>query len=154
MKKLSLVLLLVVPAFTSAIASSHEAQQEKRYQITADGKVDWYTFSGYRRYHSECHVCHGPAGLGSSFAPSLLKSMQDMDYAVFLDIIVNGRVNVTTTAQNVMPAFATNLNVMCFVDDIYTYLVARADGAVAPGRPKKVAKPKAATERDNACFGP
>ncbi len=30
------------------------------YKVIADGTVDWYTYSGYRRYHSECHVCHGP----------------------------------------------------------------------------------------------
>src|ERR1043165_6149086 len=26
------------------------------YKIQPDGSVDWYTYSGYRRYHSECHV--------------------------------------------------------------------------------------------------
>ncbi len=41
------------------------------YRIAADGTVDWYTYSGFRRYHSECHVCHGPNGDGSSFAPAL-----------------------------------------------------------------------------------
>src|SRR4051812_29181195 len=25
------------------------------YNIAGDGTVDWYTFSGFRRYHSECH---------------------------------------------------------------------------------------------------
>ncbi|MDU6672587.1 MAG: cytochrome C, partial [Bradyrhizobium sp.] len=38
------------------------------YKVTADGSVDWYTYSGYRRYHSECHVCHGPDGMGSTYA--------------------------------------------------------------------------------------
>ena len=41
------------------------------YKIQADGTVDWYTYSGYRRYHSECHVCHGPDGEGSTYAPAL-----------------------------------------------------------------------------------
>ncbi len=40
--------------------------------------VDWYTYNGYRRYHSECHVCHGPNGLGSSYAPALAKSLEDV----------------------------------------------------------------------------
>jgi mono/diheme cytochrome c family protein len=40
------------------------------FKVT-DGSVDWYTYSGYRRYHSECHVCHGPDGEGSSYAPAL-----------------------------------------------------------------------------------
>ena len=29
--------------------------EEKPYEIK-DGVVDWYTFSGFRRYHAECHV--------------------------------------------------------------------------------------------------
>ncbi len=33
--------------------------------------VDWATYNGYRRYHGECHVCHGPNGLGSTYAPAL-----------------------------------------------------------------------------------
>ena len=34
------------------------------YNIEADGKMDWFTYSGFRRYHSECHVCHGPEEIG------------------------------------------------------------------------------------------
>ena len=41
------------------------------FKVAADGTVDWYTYSGYRRYHSECHVCHGPDGMGSTYAPAL-----------------------------------------------------------------------------------
>ena len=47
------------------------------YKIQPDGTVDWYTYSGYRRYHSECHVCHGPDGMGSSYAPALKEIAED-----------------------------------------------------------------------------
>jgi len=36
-----------------------DAEGNPTYKLGADGTVDWYTYSGYRRYHSECHVCHG-----------------------------------------------------------------------------------------------
>ena len=36
-----------------------------------------------------------------------------------------------------MPAFAQNKNVMCYLDDIFTYLRARSDGALGRGRPPK-----------------
>ena len=39
-----------------------------------DGKVDKGTYNGYRRYHASCHTCHGPDGLGSSYAPNLVES--------------------------------------------------------------------------------
>ena len=54
------------------------------YKVAPDGTVDWYTYSGYRRYHSECHVCHGPDGMGSSYAPALKDSLKTMSYADFL----------------------------------------------------------------------
>jgi hypothetical protein len=34
-----------------------------------------------------------------------------------------------------MPAFGTNPNVMCYLDDIYAYLRARSDGVIGRGRP-------------------
>lgn len=146
---------LLTAAFAACLAApgAFAADGEKPYKVNADGKVNWPTFSGYRRYHSECHVCHGPAGLGSSFAPNLLESMKRLSYEQYLEVVVNGRVNVDTSAQNVMPGFATNLNVMCFVDDIYTYLIARADGAIGMDRPKHTGKPPEAAENEKACFG-
>ncbi len=148
---LAILLALGLGHFGAPVAAQDE---EKPYSITEDGVIDWYTYSGFRRYHSECHVCHGPDGLGSSFAPALLESMKTMSYEDFLEVVVNGRENVGVAQQNKMPAFGVNLNVMCFVDDLYAYLKARADGVIGRGRPrKKQAKPQEAKERDAACMG-
>lgn len=124
---------------------------DKPYTVSADGKVDWYTFNGFRRYHSECHVCHGPAGLGSSFAPNLTESVTRLGYEGYLEVVVNGRTTVSNVENKNMPSFAANMNVMCYIDDIYAYLVARADGVVGTERPDKEAKPEAAKERDDSC---
>ena len=133
--------------------SPAQEEEEKPYEIK-DGVVDWYTFSGFRRYHSECHVCHGPDGMGSSFAPALTDSLKTMSYEDFLEVVVNGRENVSSSEQDKMPAFGDNLNVMCFIDDLYAYLKARADNALGRGRPaKKQPKPQEAKERDNDCMG-
>jgi methanol metabolism-related c-type cytochrome len=120
------------------------------YSVAADGTVDWYTFSGFRRYHSECHVCHGPDGQGSSYAPALADSALQMDYYDFVDVVVNGRVH----GNSVMPSFGTNLNVMCYLDDIYIYLKAVGSEAIPRGRPaKKAEKPDAFTAAEDACMG-
>lgn len=136
--------LAVSPAFAGA--------DDTPYSINDRGEFDWYTFNGYRRYHSECHVCHGPAGNGSSFAPNLTKSVKVLGYEGFLETVINGRTNVTNTANKSMPSFASNMNVMCFVDDIYAYLSARSDGVLDHQRPKKQAKSDAAKQRDSACL--
>ena len=122
------------------------------YKIS-DGKVDWYMYSGYRRYHSECHVCHGPNGDGSSFAPALKDSLKRISYGDFLGIVAGGRKNVTTAHENVMPAFGQNPNVMCYLDDIYVYLRARSNDAVGRVRPEKHDdKSQAFAEAEDACM--
>ena len=124
------------------------------YKIQSDGTVDWYTYSGYRRYHSECHVCHGPDGEGSTYAPALKDSLKTVSYADFLGVVMGGRKNVTTAQENVMPAFGTNPNVACFVDDIFVYLRARANSALGRVRPAKHEdKSAAATQAENSCMG-
>src|SRR5215475_13756271 len=124
------------------------------YKIAPDGTVDWYTYSGYRRYHSECHVCHGPDGMGSTYAPGLASSLKTMSYADFLGVVASGRKNVSTAQENVMPAFGDNPNVACYMDDLYVYLRARANDAVGRARPaKKEDKPEAYTLAENSCMG-
>jgi methanol metabolism-related c-type cytochrome len=124
------------------------------FKVAQDGTVDWYTYSGYRRYHSECHVCHGPDGMGSSYAPALKDSLKTMSYSDFLGVVAGGRKNVTTSQENVMPAFGDNPNVACYMDDIYVYLRARANDAVGRVRPANHEdKPPAAQEAEDACMG-
>ena len=124
------------------------------FKVAADGAVDWYSYSGYRRYHSECHVCHGPDGMGSTYAPALNDSLKTMSYGDFLSIVANGRKNVSTASENVMPALGTNPNVACHMDDIYVYLRARANDAWGRTRPSKhEEKPAAYATAEDSCMG-
>jgi methanol metabolism-related c-type cytochrome len=120
------------------------------FKVAADGTVDWYTYSGYRRYHSECHVCHGPDGMGSTYAPALKDSLKTMSYGDFLGMVASGRKN----GNSVMPAFGDNPNVACYMDDFYIYLRARANDAIGRVRPaKREDKPKAYSEAEASCMG-
>ena len=124
------------------------------YKVAPDGTVDWYTYSGYRRYHSECHVCHGPDGMGSTYAPALKESLKTMTYGQFLEVVASGRKNVNTAQESVMPAFGDNPNVACYMDDLYVYLRARAFDKVGRVRPpKREDKPEAYTEAEKSCMG-
>ena len=163
---LAAVVLLIWPAGTHAEGpgksvavettdgKSFDKDGNPTYKIAADGNVDWYTYSGFRRYHSECHVCHGPNGDGSSFAPALKDSLKRITHADFLAIVASGRKNVTTSQENVMPALGANPNVMCYVDDLYIYLRARSDDAVGRVRPAKHDdKPEAYAKAEEVCMG-
>jgi methanol metabolism-related c-type cytochrome len=103
--------------------------------VTKDYTVDWGTWNGFRRYHDACHVCHGPNALGSTFAPSLADSLKTMDYNTFIATVSSGRVVNRAGTEYVMPAFGEDKNIMCYIDDIYTYIKARSTGAMPPGRP-------------------
>jgi methanol metabolism-related c-type cytochrome len=145
------------PAGVDDVAAAYEedgksftADDVPTFNVAEDGTVDWYTFSGFRRFNAECSVCHGPDGQGSSFAPALKDSVYQIDYYAFVDTVVNGRQN----GNRVMPSFGDNQNVMCYLDDIYIYLRAMGAEAIPRGRPAKRAdKPEAFTEAENACMG-
>jgi len=115
----------------------YTADDVPTYNVAEDGTVDWPTYEGFRRYHSECHVCHGPDGEGSSYAPALKTSAVDMDYYDFLEIVAGGKMESKGGTEFVMPTFGTNRNVMCYLDDIYVYLKARGNDAIPRGRPRQ-----------------
>ena len=154
-------LCLAVTASADNISASYDedgkyftADDVPTFKVDADGTVDWYTFSGFRRYHAECHVCHGPDGEGSTYAPALKTSAMDMGYYEFVAVVVNGRKVVGAAANSVMPAFGDNPNVMCYLDDIYVYLKAHGSDTIGRGRPgKKHPKPASFKEAEDACMG-
>jgi methanol metabolism-related c-type cytochrome len=113
------------------------AQEDEKPYSVADGKVDKGTYNGWRRCHASCHTCHGPDGLGSSYAPNLVESLQKISYDEFAEVVINGRQNVTSSQQSVMPAFGYVQDVAIYLDGIYAYLEARADGVLGRGRPQR-----------------
>lgn len=161
-----LALLLGIPHRSSADGSGdpaavksedgkyYDKEGNPTYKVAPDGTVDWYTYSGYRRYHADCHVCHGPDGEGSTYAPAIKNSLKTMSYSDFQNVVINGRQRVGGGQESVMPAFGTNTNVACYLDDLYIYLRARANDAWGRVRPqKREEKPKAATEAEEVCVG-
>ncbi len=134
------------------------------YDITGEGegenriikKVDWNTYSGWRRYHAECHVCHGPNAKGSTYAPALSDSMKTMTYEKFLQVVSGGQKEIWGGTNSIMPALGDNPNVMCYIDDLYVYLRARSTDILPPGRlsaDQRAEKPKEAVEAEKGCVG-
>jgi methanol metabolism-related c-type cytochrome len=125
--------------FATNVALAAESSQpaQKPYTIE-NGKVDKKTYNGWRRYTESCMRCHGPDGAGSSYAPNLVDSAKRMTQDQFNEVVVNGRTNVNSASENVMPPFGTVEDVMSYLDDIWAYLKARADGALGRGRPPRI----------------
>ena len=129
----------------------YDKEGNPTFKVQSDGTVDWFTYSGFRRYHSDCHVCHGPDAEGSSYAPALSRVLKTMNYPDFANVVVNGRKNVNTAQESVMPSFGTNPNVMCYIEDIFVYLRARANDAVhAEDRKSTKTSPRQRPKRKTA----
>jgi mono/diheme cytochrome c family protein len=131
-----MVFVAVCALVSASVVAVTAAEQQKPYTVI-DGKVDKQTYNGWRRYTESCLRCHGPDASGSSYAPNLLESMKALGEDQIKDVIINGRTNVSQSAENVMPAFGEVEDVALYLDDIYAYLKARSDGVLGRGRPPR-----------------
>ena len=104
------------------------------------GKVDAKTYTGWLRFAAFCQSCHGTGGVGSAIAPDLTQALKSLDKRQFESIVSCGlKGNLGT---GVMPAWGDNPNISPYIENLWTYLSARADGALAPGRPQKLSTSK------------
>ena len=116
-----LTLLLILLAAPPAVAEPVPA---------GPGSPDRSTLrEGYRRYQGVCGHCHGPDGVGSTFAESLIAPVPARER--FLAAVRDG----VSTSRGEMRGFAEDPNVAPYLDAIYAYLVERAAGRLGRGRP-------------------
>ncbi|NDV87248.1 c-type cytochrome [Aurantimonas aggregata] len=123
------------------------------YNFNEDGTVDWYAWRGSKKYGANCLQCHGPDGMGSSFAPNLTESLQNLSYFDFVGIVVSGQQNQWTSPNSIMPAWGEDPNVMCSLDAIYIYLRGRADGVIGRGEPPRPPKNDEGQKAEYDCLG-
>lgn len=139
----------VLPAAAFAVGEPRvdDAGEPPAYAVdcpdgAADAKdcaaVDEATYLGWKTYKVECQQCHGGGGLGSTFAPNLLDRInkQGVDFGRFLYVMEHGYKG----QMGAMPSMAKNARVQKAKAEVYTYLKARADGAIPNGRPPKPAE--------------
>lgn len=101
-------------------------------------RVDRGTYVGWRTFHAICHTCHAQDAVGSSFAPDLLKRIQEIDKAAFLHAMDEG----FEGQMGIMPPWRQDPNVNKYYEELWSYLLARSDGVLLPGRPKRLPNPK------------
>lgn len=124
------------------------------FKVDGSGRVDFYSYIGFVRYSANCMQCHGPDGLGSSYAPSLVNSLKTLSYGDVIMTVAGGKRNVSASENLVMPSLGDNKNVMCYIDAIYVYLRGRADGAIGRGRPADhEPKPASFSKDEDECMG-
>lgn len=137
MLALSAAIGLTVACGGGFLSRAARAENDPVYMVK-NGEVDQHVYNGFRRYGEACLRCHGPDGAGSSYAPNLTESLKRLSYDDVVNVIINGRKNVNSANNNVMPSFGTSEDVVNYMDDIYGYLKARSDGQLGRGRPKRI----------------
>jgi hypothetical protein len=162
MTRLSISLAVCALATLSpASAADRPSDKETPYRIV-DGKVDESTFLGWRAYHSACHACHGVDGVGTAVAPNLVERVKPLSARDFtIKVLTSYRIVVPASEASgddrtavrdafveevlrrergelTMPAWESEATIHPHVLDLYAYLRARADGALGPGRPKRM----------------
>ena len=130
-------LLGTLAALSAPLALAQEPTYEGHIQCETPGapstcKIDIWLTRGYRAF-SQCQVCHGLDGSGSTIGPSLLDKLQEIDHARFMEVVTKGM----QEQIGVMPGWENNPNVMKYVDQLYAYLKARSDRVLPGGKIKR-----------------
>jgi mono/diheme cytochrome c family protein len=130
--------ILTIAAFgfnATALHTTAYAADPPPYTVKGD-KVDMGTYKGFLYYGDECARCHGPGGDGSSYAPALTQSLKALSKEQFEETVINGKKEVNTASDRVMPSFGLNPDVATNLDNIYGYLKARSDGVLGREHPE------------------
>jgi YVTN family beta-propeller protein len=88
-------------------------------------------YSGWKWWHVYCYRCHGVDAVGTTLAPNLTDPTRKLTSEEFQQIVRNG------TPKKGMPAWDQLLD-QKQVAEIYTYVRARAERVLPPGRPDEV----------------
>lgn len=103
------------------------------YTVTNGKLLDAETYQGFKLYRNWCARCHGTYGQGLA-GPNLADSLNKITYEEFMKTVAEGK----TGQIGMMPSWRSNPSVMQGRDKIYSYLKARADGAIGQVKPGKI----------------
>jgi mono/diheme cytochrome c family protein len=126
---------LCLSTLPARAANPPPAAEPPPYTVKGN-KVDEHTYKGFLYYGDECFRCHGPGGEGSSYAPALTDSLKRLTKDQFEETVINGKKEVNTANDKVMPAFGLNPDVTSNLENIYSYLKARSDGVLGREHPE------------------
>jgi quinoprotein dehydrogenase-associated probable ABC transporter substrate-binding protein len=140
-----------------SLANVKPSQHNKKQAYTVvDGKVDEKTYVGWRVFNTSCYVCHGQDAKGTDIAPNLVERVADLSEFKFRKKLLKryfAKVNLddpnrrqeflsqlseSEAAKFKMPTWSDEPYIRSHIGELYAYLKARADGALAEGEPARM----------------
>jgi mono/diheme cytochrome c family protein len=114
-----------------AAGAGAPADEPRALPYKVDGnKVDAGTLAGWKTWRAlACDRCHGKNQEGEGTAgPSLNEGMKSMTKEEFKEVVLKGRI------ASGMPNFDGSKLVTDTIENLYSYLKGRSDGAIPGGR--------------------
>jgi mono/diheme cytochrome c family protein len=123
------------PAPAPAAAAAAPPAAPDPYHPLPRDTVDAETYQGWKQFMLQCSRCHGDEATGSTFGPSLVKSLgptgQISTREKFLDVLQNG------VKDKGMPTAAKMGLDPVYFDGLYRYLAGRGSAKLKGGRPAR-----------------
>jgi len=88
-------------------------------------------YNGWKWWHVYCFRCHGTNAIATTLAPDLIDPNEKLTLKEFLQVVQNG------SANGKMQAWSKLIDEQQ-ITQLYTYVRARADKVLPPGRPDEV----------------
>ncbi|NIN35591.1 MAG: hypothetical protein GTO60_11090 [Gammaproteobacteria bacterium] len=125
-KYLYLLLMGILISANAGGSDNAVAIDDKAYQII-DGNIDKNTFEGWKTYNGGgCGGCHGRGGSGGVASNLAESNVVKNDKQMFKNYVINGY------PGTLMKPHRNDERVMENLDNLYSYLKARADGILGP----------------------
>jgi mono/diheme cytochrome c family protein len=124
---------------TGTVTSPAEAQELRdQYHQAPRDTVSQQVYDGWKQFNLNCARCHGEDVLGTTIAPHLILSLKPdgpiNTKEAFLQVVCAGR------PEKGMPAWCALGMDPGTIEKIYSYVKARSDATVSPGRPARRAE--------------
>ena len=130
--KKTFIILTSVATFALSAVSLPVLAEDKPYTVTDGTHLDANSYKGFKLYRNWCARCHGTYGQGM-VGPDLAESLNIISKEEFFSVVENGKSGTIGS----MPNWKMNKKVMAGRDQLFSYLKARADGAIGVIKPKK-----------------
>src|SRR5215207_8449955 len=120
---------------TISMTASRAAAQDLRdeYHTAPRDTVAQEVYDGWKQFNLNCARCHGEDALGTTIAPHLIVSLKPdgpiNTKELFVQTVCAGR------PDKGMPSWCALGMEIPTIDKIYSYVKARSDARMAPGRP-------------------
>jgi len=124
----------------AAVVTSRVEAQELRdqYHQAPRDTVSQEVYDGWKQFNLNCARCHGEDVLGTTIAPHLIMSLKPdgpiNTKEAFLQVVCAGR------PEKGMPSWCSLGMDPGTIEKIYSYVKARSDAKMSPGRPARKAE--------------